>query len=268
MAGRLLLALVLLAAAAGELAAAPGGRRAKLRAAGDRIEMNADESVAEQVNDPTAFLRELGSEVTVEHGHGPALVEWTPWLVTPLAKRIRFEAGLPVVGHIVGDPDGMELGDAYAQLAYIFASTEDVNYLANLRLDFPTGNAERNAGEGVTQWHLALGSVIYRFEEDDVLLMPWIEYRRSLFGGPRSQDINGLLGSLRVVYLLTEDSYVRAEGTLHFDETLDWQSSGVLTLELGHIFFDRYSVALGYGLDLWGDSGRRNAANVSVSYLF
>jgi hypothetical protein len=265
------LLLVLIAAATDAWSARPRGKRSKVRSSGaQRIEINADESVAEQVNDPTSFLREAGTDLSVEHGTGPnhTLVEWTPFLALPLSPRLRFEAGAPVMLNGVKDADDIELGDIYASLAYIFATTDDANFLADVRVELPTGNADREAGQGVSQWHFSLGSVIYAFEEQDLLLIPWVEYRRSLFGGADSPKISGLLGSLRVVYLLSDVSYLRAEGSLQFDETRSWADSGALGLEAGRIFFGRYSVAVGYEIDLWGDSEIRNAANLSVSYLF
>jgi hypothetical protein len=80
--------------------------------------------------------------------------------------------------------------------------------------------------------------------------------------------VSSLIGSVGVVYLLSEDSYLRGEGTVNFDERHGWRDSGMLGLEIGRVFFDRYSVAVGYEFDLWGDAEIRNAANVSLNYLF
>jgi hypothetical protein len=144
------LALILaLCGAAAEGWAAVRGQRTKARpAGGETFEVEADESVAEQVNDPTSFLREIGVDVSIEHGAGSkhTLVEWTPRLALPLGRRFRFEAGVPVFANAPGDRDDVELGDIYASLAYIFASSQAANFLADVRIDLPTGNELRQAG--------------------------------------------------------------------------------------------------------------------------
>jgi hypothetical protein len=89
-----------------------------------------------------------------------------------------------------------------------------------------------------------------------------------MFGDAESYEVSSLIGSVGVVYLLSEDSYLRGEGTVNFDERHGWRDSGMLGLEIGRVFFDRYSVAVGYEFDLWGDAEIRNAANVSLNYLF
>jgi hypothetical protein len=55
---------------------------------------------------------------------------------------------------------------------------------------------------------------------------------------------------------------------LSFGERNRWRDAGLFNLEAGKIFFDRHSFAPGYGFDLWGDAEIRNAAIVSLGYLF
>ena len=267
----LALILALGGAPADTWAAGTRSKRPKAQqSSGGAFELTADESVAEQVNDPTSFLREIGVDTSVEHGTGRnhTLVEWTPWLALPLGQRFRFQAGIPIIANGPEDRDDMELGDVYASLAYIFASSRDANFLADVRLDLPTGNELREAGLNVAQWHAALGSVIYTFQDRGFLIIPWLEYRRSMFGKAESRKVSSLLSSVRVVYFLSEDSYVRGEGTLSFNEHQDWRDAGLLGFEVGRVFWHRFSVAVGYECDLWGDAEIRNAANVSLSYLF
>lgn len=252
-------------------AATVRGKRTKVRpAGGETFGIGADESVAEQVNDPTSFLREVGMDVGIEHGEGSkhTIIEWTPRLALPLTQRFRFEAGVPLFANGPGERDDMELGDIYASLAYIFASTRSANYLADVRVDLPTGNESRQAGLNVAQWHAALGSVVYAFQDQGFLLIPWLEYRRSMFEDAESYQVSSLIGSLGVVYLLSENSYLRGEGTVNFDAARGWRDSATLGLEIGRVFSGRYSVAVGYEFDLWGDAEIRNAANVSLGYLF
>jgi len=230
----------------------------------------ADESVAEQVNDPTSFLREVRIDTTIGHGEGSkhTLVEWIPALAMPLSQRTRFEAGIPFLSNGPGDKDEVELGDIYLSAAYIFFQSAAANALADFRIDFPTGNELTGAGQNVTQWHATLGSVVYTFVDRGLLIIPFLEYRRSIFGGRDSLKVSSLIGSVGLVYLLSDDSYVRSDWTVNFDEPEDWGDSGLLSFEVGRVFMDHYSVALGYEFDLWGDSEIRNAAIVSLGYLF
>lgn len=239
-----------------------GGRRASAS--------GADESVAEQVNDPTAFLREVRVDMAIEHGAGDhhTLVEWIPTLEMPLSQRTRFEAGVPVLSNGPDDRDEFELGDIYLSGAYIFYQSAAFNGLVDFRIDLPTGNEQTVAGQGVTQWHASLGTVVYTFLEQGFLVLPFLEYRRSIFGGEESPRISSLVGQLGLVYLLSDDSYVRGDWTVNFDEPDGWGDSALLALEVGRVFLDRYSVAVGYEFDLWGDAQIRNAAIVSLGYLF
>lgn len=242
-----------------------GGRRASAS--------GADESVAEQVNDPTAFLREVRVDMAIEHGEGDehTLIEWIPTLEMPLSQRTRFEAGVPVLSNGPDDRDEFELGDIYLSGAYIFYQSAAFNGLVDLRIDLPTGNEQLVAGQGVTQWHASLGTVVYTFLEQGFLVLPFLEYRRSIFGGEESPRISSLVGQVGLVYLLSDNSYVRGDWTVNFDELGEpgeWGDSALLALEVGRVFLDRYSVAVGYEFDLWGDSQIRNAAIVSLGYLF
>ena len=237
---------------------------------GHTFGVEADESVAQQVNDPTSFLREIRIDTAIEHGAGSrhTTIEWIPTLSLPLGQRFRFEGGIPVLSNAPDDRDEVELGDIYASFAYIFWQSKDFNALVDFRIDLPTGHEIRGAGFSVTQWHATLGSVIYTFEERDFLIIPFVEYRRSIFGGAGSPEVSSLIGSVGLVYLLSQTSYVRSDWTVNFDEQNNWSDSALLNLEVGRIFRDRYSLALGYEIDLWGDAEIRNAAIVSVGYLF
>lgn len=250
-----------------------GQRKKRLRSKhsdSQSFEAEADESVAEQVNDPTSFLRETRLDVGVEHGSGSdhTTLEWTPALALPLSERLRFEAGIPLLVNGPNDRNDLEPGDVYGSVAYIFASTPTANYFTDFRIDLPTGNEPRGAGLSVTQWHAALGSVIYAFNEQSFLIIPTLEYRRSIFGNADAPKISSLIGNLGVVYLWSEDSYLRGEWTVSFDAARGWRDAGLLNLEVGKVFFERYSVSLGYEFDLWGDAEIRNAAQMSVGYLF
>lgn len=246
-----------------------GKKRVRVRQA-DSQSVEADESVAEQVNDPTSFLREARVDVTVEHGTGSdhTTLEWAPAVALPLSERLRFEAGIPMLVNGPNDRNDVELGDVYSSLAYIFASTHTANYFADVRVDFPTGNEPRGAGLNVTQWHAALGAVIYEFQNLDLLLIPVVEYRRSIFGGADRPRVDSLVGNMALVWLWSEDSYWRGEWTVSFDATHNWRDAGLLNIELGKVFFDRYSLSLGYEFDIWGDAEIRNAALLSAGYLF
>lgn len=230
----------------------------------------ADESVAEQVNDPSSFLREVRIDTAIGHGEGSqhTLIEWVPTLEMPLSRLTRFQAGVPVLSNGPEDKDEFELGDIYLSGAYIFYQSAAVNGLVDFRIDLPTGNEHTVAGEGVTQWHASLGTVVYSFLEEGFLLVPFLEYRRSVFRGEDSPNISSIVGKVGVIYLLSEDSYVRSDWTVNFDEPDGWGDSALLALEVGRVFMDHYSVALGYEFDLWGDSQIRNAAIVSLGYLF
>lgn len=252
-------------------AKASRGKRAKRQAGqGHTFAIEADESVAQQINDPTSFLREIRLDTSIEHGSGSkhTLVEWTPALALPLSQRLRFETGVPMLSNGPRDRDEVELGDIYASCAYIFLESARFNALADFRIDLPTGNESREAGLNVTQWHAALGSVVYAFEEQGVLIIPFVEYRRSIFETPGSPRVSSLIGSVGVVYLLSEQSYLRGDWTLHFDGHNGWQDSALLNIEIGRVFADRYSLSLGYEFDVWGDAELRNAATVSMGYLF
>jgi len=226
--------------------------------------------VAEQVNDPTSFLREVRIDTTVGHGEGSqhTTVEWIPTLAMPLSQRTRFEAGIPILSNGPEDDDELELGDIYLSAAYIFFQSAAANALADLRIDLPTGNDRTGAGMNVTQWHATVGSVIYTFLDDGFLIVPFLEYRRSIFGRPDSVRVSSVIGSVGLIYLMSENSYVRSDWTVNFNEADDWGDSALLSVEVGRVFMDRYSLALGYEFDLWGDAEIRNAAIVSVGYLF
>ncbi len=245
------------------------GKRLKAKGS-DNLAVEADESVAEQINDPSSFLREIRADAAAEHGAGPshATVELTPTLALPLSQRFRFEGGIPVLMNGPGDRNDIELGDIYGSVAYIFASTDKANHLVDLRVDFPTGDDLKDAGQGVAQWHLALGSVFYAFKDRGWLMIPKPECRRSMFEGNGAPRIGTLLGNLGLVYLWSEDGYARGELTVSFDERDGWRDAGLVSLEIGHVFMDRYSVALGYEIDAWGHAEFRNAATFSAGHLF
>lgn len=236
----------------------------------DSLSIEVDESVAEQINDPASFLREISLESRLEHGGGAShtTLEWTPTLALPLSQRFRFEGGIPVLTNGPGDRDDVELGDIYGSLAYIFASTEDANHLVDVRIDFPTGNLPFDAGQNVALWHVSLGSVFYAFQERGWLVIPKLEYRRSLFGKQADAKIADLLGNIALVYLWSDSAYVRGEFTLTLNERDAWRNAGLFALEAGRVFMDHYSVALGYEFDAWGDAEMRNAANLSLGYMF
>lgn len=229
-----------------------------------------DESVAEQVNDPTAFLRQVSLDTTVEHGGGDSAVtlEWMPTLAFPIGQRFRFEAGVPVLFNGSADPDEIEPGDVYASLSYIFFRSEDFAAFSEFRLDLPTGNERRGADLGVTQWHVSLGTSIYTFQAMGLLIIPYLEYRRSIFGGDDKAQVSSLIGSLGLVYLLSKDAYLRSDWTVNLDGSSAWQDSALVNFEIGQVFDDRYSVALSYEVGLWNAEEIRNAATVSLGYLF
>lgn len=267
--GCLIAAVVL--AGADDCAARGAARRTKRSGQGSgAAEVVADESVAEQVNDPSSFLREIRVDTTIGHGEGSqnTTVEWIPTLAMPLSQRTRFEAGIPILSNGPGDNDEFELGDVYLSAAYIFFQSAALNALADLRIDLPTGNDRAGAGMGVTQWHASLGTVVYTFLEEGFLIVPFLEYRRSIPGGSDSVRVSTLIGRVGIVYLLSESNYVRSDWTVNFNEPEGWGDSALLNVEVGRVFMDRYSVALGYEFDLWGDAFIRNAAIVSVGYLF
>lgn len=235
-----------------------------------RFKVEADESVAEQLNDPTAFLREARIDMAVEHGTGSdhTLLETTPTLAMPLSDRLRFEGGIPLLFNGPGDSGKLELGDIFASLSYIFYQSVDFGALAEVRADLPTGNESQGAGLGVTQAHASLGSVIYTFEDQDILLVPFVEYRRSVFGGGDSPSVSHLIGTVGVVYLWSDETYIRSDWTLNFDGERRWHSSALLNLEIGRVFANHYAVVLGYEFDLWGDADIRNQVTLSLGYLF
>jgi len=236
----------------------------------DSLSTVADESVAEQVNDPASFLREASIETSIEHGSGPShtLVEMIPTLALPLGQRFRFEGGIPVALNGARDKDDIELGDVYTSLAYIFYSSEEANYLADLRIDYPTGNSAKQAGQELAVAHFSLASVLYAFQEQGFLLIPKLEYRRSLYKGQDAAEVSALLGNLSLVYLWSEKAFLRGELILSLDEQRAWHNSGRILLEAGKIFEQRYSVALGYEFDAWGHEQIRNQLNFSLGYLF
>ncbi|SMF96401.1 hypothetical protein SAMN02949497_3797 [Methylomagnum ishizawai] len=249
-----------------DTAATDSGDRKKT----DSLAIEADESVAEQVNDPASFLREISLDTRIEHGTGPdpTTLELTPTLALPLGQRFRFESGIPVLLNGPGDRNDIEPGDLYGSLAYIFASTRSANYLADLRIDFPTGNLPFNAGQDVALWHVGLGAVGYAFQEFGFLLVSKLEYQRSIPRGRGDARIADLLGNLALVYLWSDTAYLRGEFTLTLNERAGWRNAGLFAVEAGWVFFDHYSVALGYEFDAWGSPELRNAANLALGYLF
>jgi hypothetical protein len=235
-----------------------------------RFKVEADESVASQLNDPTSFLREARIDMALEHstGRDHTLFEWTPTLALPLSERLRFEGGIPLLFNGPADRNELELGDIFVSTSYIFHQSEKFSALADVRIDLPTGNERFGAGLNVTQWHLSLGSVYYGFEENHILVIPFVEYRRSIFGGRGKPAADNLLGSVGVVYLWSEDAYLRGDWTLNFDAKSRWNSAGLLNLEAGRVFGGHYAVSVGYEFDLWGDAEMRNQASLSIGYLF
>lgn len=246
-------------------------KRSKTRPAeGHTFDIEADESVAQQVNDPTAFLREIRMDTTIEHGAGSnhTIVEWIPTLSLPLSQRLRFEGGIPFVVNGPDDRDEVEPGDLYSSIAYVFSPHEEFSALLDFRIDLPTGNESRSAGLNITQWHATLGSVIYSFDEEGLLIIPFVEYRQSIFDEGDRLKVSSWIGSVGLVYLLSQTTYLRNDWTVNFDKQNDWKNSALLNLEVGHIFMDQYSVAVGYEFDLWGDAEIRNAVFASFGYLF
>lgn len=237
---------------------------------GRRFKLEADESVAQQLNDPTAFLREVRIDMVVEHGAGRdhTTLEWTPTLALPLSERLRFEGGIPLLFNGPDDTNDIELGDIFASVSYIFHQSQHFAALADFRVDLPTGDESSGAGLSVSQWHATLGSVIYSFEEENILIIPFLEYRRSIFGSRGSPSVGNLIGSVGVVYLRSAESYLRGDWTVNFDAKNRWNSSGLFNLEIGRVFGGHYTVSLGYEFDLWGDAEIRNQASLSIGYLF
>lgn len=235
-----------------------------------RFKVEADESVAQQLNDPTSFLREARIDMAMEHGTGNhhTLLEWTPTLAFPLGERLRFEGGIPLLFNGPADRDELELGDIFLSTAYIFSQSESFSALADIRVDLPTGNESFGAGLSVTQWHVSLGGVYYGLEDKRILVVPFVEYRRSIFGARGKPATDNALASVGVVYLWSENAYLRGDWTLNFDAKNRWTSSGLLNVEMGRVFQGHYTVSLGYEFDLWGDAEIRNQASLSLGYLF
>lgn len=229
--------------------------------------VEADESVSEQVNDPTAFLREVRVDAVFEQSH-ESQVEWTPTLAMPLGRLFRFEAGVPLLSNGADGQDQLEWGDIYGSLAYIFRQTPNYNALVDVRLDLPTGSEFHGAGLNIPQWHFALGSVIYRYEKQGFLLLPFLEYRRSFLEKKGLDGIGHLIGSLGVVYLLSGESFLRGDWTVDLNEKKNWSNASHLNFEIGHVFLERYALSLGYQINLWSEVESPNAGTLSIGYLF
>lgn len=111
-----------------------------------------DESVAEKVNDPTAYLRRVDLDTDFNWiNYSQLSYKVTPGVLTPLGEWFRLRVATSFYIDSPSDKGNARLGDVFAGLTYIPFKTEQYSPFLGLRVDFPTGDAAKGAGLGVTQ---------------------------------------------------------------------------------------------------------------------
>ena len=121
-----------------------------------------DESVAQKVTDPTAYLRRFDLDTNFNSTNYDQLTyKVTPGVFTPLGDTIRLRIATPFYIDSPSDNRDLRLGDVFAALTWIPYKTNRYSPFLGMRVDFPTGDAAKGAGLGATTLTPTAGVVVY-----------------------------------------------------------------------------------------------------------
>jgi hypothetical protein len=240
-----------------------------------------EESSAQKVNDPTAYLRRADLDTDFNWiGYENFGYKLTPGYLTPLGETVRLRLATPFYVATPGDSQDVRLGDIFAGLTWIPYKTKHYSPFLGTRIEFPTGEAAKGAGLGVTQIVPAGGVVIYSFLKYGVLIAPIMQYRQTIFESDTRPKLSTFIIRPNIVFFLSRTAYARADWTVAVDTRTEGRTTSRLLLEVGNIFASQYKVSVGYEWDLWGaaDSTETQSSvgrpikvgifKLNLSYLF
>lgn len=238
-------------------------------------------SSAQQVNDPTGYLRRFDLDTDFNWVNYDRLgYKITPGVFTPVGESLRLRIAAPFYVKSPGDNRDVRLGDVYTGITWIPYTTKHYAPFLGMRLELPTGEAAKGAGLGVTQITPAAGVVIYSLLKYGLLLAPVLQYKQTIFESETRPKVSTFVFRPNLIFFPSPTAYARADWTITSDSRTNGRTASRLLLEIGNIFAKQYKVALGYEWDLWnnGDNtvtetelGRATKVGtfkLGLSYLF
>lgn len=240
-----------------------------------------EESTAQKVNDPTAYLRRVDLDTDFNWiGYDRFGYKMTPGYLTPLGETLRLRLATPFYVKTPGDTQDVRLGDVLAGLTWIPYKTEHYSPFLGMRIELPTGEAAKGAGLGVTQISPAGGVVINSLLKYGILIAPVMQYKQTIFESDNRPKLSSFVLRPNIVFFPSRTTYARADWTVAVDTRTEGRTTSRLLLEVGNIFASQYRVSAGYEWDLWGaaDSTETQSSvgrpikvgifKLSLSYLF